>query len=128
MSDGAADPRRFFRQAAAWRPLEFVVWPAAVACLFLFPNRLLLINDIAILGLFAVSLDLILGYAGIVSLGQGARLPIPPQGHFCGTSGADNSGGTLAVNGAAEPAPARFHRRVAPTKIGSNPPFSRRSP
>ena len=32
-----------------------------------------------------------------------ARLPIPPQGHFCGASGADNSGGTVTVNGAALP-------------------------
>src|SRR5258705_11355913 len=32
----------------------------------------LLANEVAIVGLFAVSLDLILGYAGIVSLGHAA--------------------------------------------------------
>ena len=32
----------------------------------------LLLNEIAILALFALSLDLILGYAGIVSLGHAA--------------------------------------------------------
>jgi len=62
----------FFDRAAAWRPLEFVFWAIAVASLFVFPDRLFLINEIAIFGLFALSLDLILGYAGIVSLGHAA--------------------------------------------------------
>jgi branched-chain amino acid transport system permease protein len=38
----------------------------------LFPNRYLILTEIAWLGLFALSLDLILGYAGIVSLGHAA--------------------------------------------------------
>ncbi|MES2101521.1 MAG: branched-chain amino acid ABC transporter permease [Pseudomonadota bacterium] len=38
----------------------------------LLPAHALLLNEIAILALFAVSLDLILGYAGIVSLGHAA--------------------------------------------------------
>ena len=41
--------------------------------LLVFPRRnLILLNEIAILALFALSLDLILGYAGIVSLGHAA--------------------------------------------------------
>jgi branched-chain amino acid transport system permease protein len=36
------------------------------------PSQALLLNEIAILALFAMSLDLILGYAGIVSLGHAA--------------------------------------------------------
>ena len=28
-----------------------------------------------------------------------ARLPIPPQGHYCGASGADHSGAMPRVNG-----------------------------
>ena len=36
------------------------------------PDQYLLLNEIAISGLFALSLDLILGYAGIVSLGHAA--------------------------------------------------------
>ena len=36
------------------------------------PGHALLLNEIAILALFALSLDLILGYAGIVSLGHAA--------------------------------------------------------
>ena len=39
---------------------------------WLLPTQALLLNEIAILALFAVSLDLILGYAGIVSLGHAA--------------------------------------------------------
>jgi branched-chain amino acid transport system permease protein len=44
----------------------------AAASLVVLPERHLILNEIAIIGLFAVSLDLILGYAGIVSLGHAA--------------------------------------------------------
>jgi branched-chain amino acid transport system permease protein len=63
------------RQLAArarWRPLEIVFWLAALASIFLLPSRHLILTEIAILGLFALSLDLILGYAGILSLGHAA--------------------------------------------------------
>jgi branched-chain amino acid transport system permease protein len=39
---------------------------------WLLPSQALLLKEIAVLALFAVSLDLILGYAGIVSLGHAA--------------------------------------------------------
>jgi branched-chain amino acid transport system permease protein len=55
-----------------WGIAEILFWLVALAALFLLPERLLFLNEIAILGLFAVSLDLILGYAGIISLGHGA--------------------------------------------------------
>lgn len=51
---------------------HLLFWGLVVACFFLFPHKYLLINEIAILALFALSLDLILGYAGIVSLGHAA--------------------------------------------------------
>jgi branched-chain amino acid transport system permease protein len=38
----------------------------------LLPSKALMINEIAIIALFALSLDLILGYTGIVSLGHAA--------------------------------------------------------
>ncbi|MBX9991426.1 branched-chain amino acid ABC transporter permease [Phreatobacter oligotrophus] len=60
--------------AREWHPAEFVVWVMAAAAFVLFPRQLLLLNEIAILALFALSLDLILGYAGIVSLGHAAFL------------------------------------------------------
>jgi len=55
-----------------WKIGEIVFWLVAFASLFFLPERHLLLNEIAIIGLFAVSLDLILGYAGIVSLGHAA--------------------------------------------------------
>lgn len=57
-----------------WHPAEIVLWTLALAAYFLFPRQLLILNEIAILALFAISLDLILGYAGIVSLGHAAFL------------------------------------------------------
>jgi branched-chain amino acid transport system permease protein len=55
-----------------WRALEVVFWLVPVLCFFAFPNYLMLGSQIIITGLFALSLDLILGYAGIVSLGHAA--------------------------------------------------------
>ncbi|HXY90593.1 MAG TPA: branched-chain amino acid ABC transporter permease [Xanthobacteraceae bacterium] len=57
---------------ARWRPAEILFWTAAFATIFLLPGRHLILTEVAILGLFALSLDLILGYAGIISLGQAA--------------------------------------------------------
>ncbi|MCW3476424.1 branched-chain amino acid ABC transporter permease [Limobrevibacterium gyesilva] len=58
--------------ATRWRPAEFVFWAAAAASWFLLPDQYLLLNEVAIFGLFALSLDLALGYGGIVSLGHAA--------------------------------------------------------
>jgi len=58
--------------AARWRPAEYLFWALALASWFLLPDRHLLLNEAFIFGLFAVSLDLILGYGGIVSLGHAA--------------------------------------------------------
>ncbi len=57
---------------ARWRPGEIAFWIVVVASGFLFPSRYLIMTDIVRLALFALSLDLILGYAGIVSLGHAA--------------------------------------------------------
>ncbi|MET0544422.1 MAG: branched-chain amino acid ABC transporter permease [Variovorax sp.] len=57
---------------ARWRPWEFAVWVVAFALPLLVPSHALMVNEIAIVALFAMSLDLILGYAGIVSLGHAA--------------------------------------------------------
>ncbi len=55
-----------------WHPAEFAAWGAAGAALLLFPERSLLLSEVFITGLFALSLDLVLGYAGILSLGHAA--------------------------------------------------------
>jgi len=60
------------RANATWRWWEMALGVVAVASYFLAGNHALLLNEIAILALFALSLDLILGYAGIVSLGHAA--------------------------------------------------------
>jgi branched-chain amino acid transport system permease protein len=53
---------------------EVVLWLLAFASPWVLGKHALIINEIAIVALFAVSLDLILGYTGIVSLGHAAFL------------------------------------------------------
>ncbi len=60
------------RNASRWQPAEYVFWLLPVAAFFIFPEDLSLLSQIVITALFALSLDLILGYAGIVSLGHAA--------------------------------------------------------
>ncbi|HTW70253.1 MAG TPA: branched-chain amino acid ABC transporter permease [Acetobacteraceae bacterium] len=54
------------------RPIELLPWVVAVAAYFLASGYLPLGSQIMIMILFALSLDLVLGYAGIVTLGQAA--------------------------------------------------------
>jgi len=75
-----------------WRPLEIAFWLLPVAAFFAFPGNLVLGSQILITGLFAVSLDLILGYAGIVSLGHAAFFGVGAY-----------TAGLLAVHGWGEP-------------------------
>ncbi|MBE7368859.1 branched-chain amino acid ABC transporter permease [Ramlibacter pallidus] len=57
---------------ARMKPWEPVVWLLLFAAPTLFPSHAAIVNEVAIVGLFAVSLDLVLGYTGIVSLGHAA--------------------------------------------------------
>jgi branched-chain amino acid transport system permease protein len=61
-----------FRRSDRWGPLEYLFWCLPVLAYFLFPGNYLLLSQIAITSLFALSLDLIFGYAGIISLGHAA--------------------------------------------------------
>src|ERR1700688_2018704 len=54
------------------RAAEVLPWLAAVLAYFAFPGHLVFGTQLLIMVLFALSLDLILGYAGIVSLGHAA--------------------------------------------------------
>src|SRR6266705_2960547 len=65
-----ASPRAYLQAQTRWRPAEIAFWLATLAPFVLAPNHLVLASQIAITALFALSLDLILGYAGIVSLGH----------------------------------------------------------
>jgi branched-chain amino acid transport system permease protein len=67
-------------------------WIGVVAAGLAFPERMLLLNQVMIAALFALSLDLLLGYAGVASLGQAA---------FFGTGA--YSAGLLAKHGWQEP-------------------------
>jgi branched-chain amino acid transport system permease protein len=54
------------------KPAEALPWLLAIAAFFLLPDRLTFGTQVLIMILFALSLDLILGYAGIVTLGHAA--------------------------------------------------------
>ena len=72
--------------------LEALPWLAAIAAYFVFPAYLALGAQILATILFALSADLVLGYAGIVTLGHAA---------FFGTGA--YTAGILAANGWGEP-------------------------
>ena len=65
-------PQQYLHAQTRWRPVEIAFWLATLLPFVLVPSYLSLASQIAITGLFALSLDLILGYAGIVSLGHAA--------------------------------------------------------
>ena len=65
-------PNNSLLSSGRWKPWEYALWLLALAAPFALPGHALIINEIAIVALFAVSLDLILGYTGIVSLGHAA--------------------------------------------------------
>jgi len=70
--DSTAGPQAYLRSLSRWHPVEIAFWLATLLPYFLFPDYLSLASQIAIAALFALSLDIILGYGGIVSLGHAA--------------------------------------------------------
>jgi branched-chain amino acid transport system permease protein len=80
-----------------WKPFEIAFWLLPVASFFLFPNLLVLVSQIMIVGLFALSLDLVLGYAGMVSLGHAAFFGLGAY-----------TAGLLSVHGWGEPVSGLF--------------------
>lgn len=70
MTASARDPRLWLRRRSRWSVFE-IVFGLAVLLPFLFlPSYLTLASQIAIAALFALSVDLVLGYAGIITLGH----------------------------------------------------------
>jgi branched-chain amino acid transport system permease protein len=55
-----------------FRLIEALPWALAIAAYFAFPDRMTFGSQVLLMVLFALSLDLILGYAGIVTLGHAA--------------------------------------------------------
>jgi branched-chain amino acid transport system permease protein len=64
--------RDALRNSSRYKLWEPIFWILALASPFLLSTHALIINEIAIVALFAISLDLVLGYSGIVSLGHAA--------------------------------------------------------
>jgi branched-chain amino acid transport system permease protein len=71
-TDAATGPTGYLKAQTRWRGIETVFWLATLLPFYFLPDYLQLASQIAITALFALSLDLILGYAGIVSLGHAA--------------------------------------------------------
>src|SRR5947199_4654818 len=94
--------------SSRWRVSETLFWVVVLACPFLFPSRYLIMTDILRLALFTLSLDLILGYAGIVSLGHAAFFGVGAY-----------SAGLLALHGIiTEPVLALIAAGLAATVLG----------
>jgi branched-chain amino acid transport system permease protein len=103
-----SDVGHFAGLHARWHWSEIAFWILALACAFLFPSRFLIMTDIVRLALFALSLDLILGYAGIVSLGHAGFFGV---GAYCA--------GLLSLHGIiAEPVIALVVAGLAATLTG----------
>src|SRR6516164_5508290 len=96
-----------FARRHRYHPLEALPWLAALAAAIVFPNYLPLGSQILATILFALSADLVLGYAGIVTLGHAA---------FFGTGA--YTAGILAANGWGEPLSGLLAGALAAAVIG----------
>jgi branched-chain amino acid transport system permease protein len=96
-----------FARRHRFRTYETLPWLAALAAYFLFPSYLPLGAQILATILFALSVDLVLGYAGIVTLGQAA---------FFGTGA--YTAGILAAHGWGEPLTGLFVAAVTAAVVG----------
>ncbi len=96
-----------FARRHRFQPLEALPWVAALAAFIVFPSYLPLGAQILATILFVLSADLVLGYAGIVTLGHAA---------FFGTGA--YTAGILAANGWGEPITGLLAAAVAAGLIG----------
>jgi branched-chain amino acid transport system permease protein len=69
---GQANPVQYLQAQNRWQWSEIAFWLATLLPFVLAPSYLVLASQIAITALFVLSLDLILGFCGIVSLGHAA--------------------------------------------------------
>lgn len=95
------------QRADRWRPAELAFWLLPFVGYFLFPDNLVLLTQIAITALFCLSLDLILGYAGIVSLGHAAFFGVGAY-----------TAGLLAAHGWGEPVSGLLVAAVVSAALG----------
>ena len=73
---GQANPVQYLQEQNRWHWSEIAFWLATLLPFVLAPSYLVLASQIAITALFVLSLDLILGFSGIVSLGHAAYFGI----------------------------------------------------
>ena len=66
----SSDAAAWLKRQSRLSTFEIVFWLATLLPFFFFPTYLTLASQVAITALFAISVDLILGYAGIVTLGH----------------------------------------------------------
>lgn len=94
LTEDQAPPKRRHHRLAdnRWQPGELLLWAMPCLAFFVFEDHLLLGSQILITALFVLSLDLLIGYSGIVSLGHAA---------FFGTGA--YTAGLLATHGWHEP-------------------------
>jgi branched-chain amino acid transport system permease protein len=102
-----ADPTDIFSRRHRLRWYEALPWVVAVAAFFVFPNYLALGAQILATILFALSVDLVLGYAGIITLGHAALF---------GTGG--YAAGLLAAHGFGAPIPGLVAAAAAAALVG----------
>jgi branched-chain amino acid transport system permease protein len=72
MADARARAVDFMARRHRFGVAEALPWLLALAAFWLFPDRMAFGSQVLLMVLFALSLDLILGFAGIVSLGHAA--------------------------------------------------------
>ena len=96
-----------FARKHRYHPFEALPWLAAAAAYFVFPDYLALGAQILATILFALSADLVLGYAGIVTLGHAA---------FFGTGA--YTAGILAAHGWGEPVTGLLAGAAAAALVG----------
>jgi branched-chain amino acid transport system permease protein len=79
-----------------FRAAEALPWLIAIAAYFVFPDRMTFGSQVLVMIMFALSLDLLLGYAGIVTLGHAAFFGI---GAYTVGLGAAKLGWTEPISG-----------------------------
>ncbi|MEZ5740529.1 MAG: branched-chain amino acid ABC transporter permease [Burkholderiaceae bacterium] len=67
-----ADPRRWIARRHRWQWWEALPWLLAIAAFFVLPDYMAFGSQVLLMIVFALSMDLIVGYAGVVSLGHAA--------------------------------------------------------
>jgi len=72
ITSSSVRPVEYLQGQMRWRPAEIAFWLATLLPFVATPAYLVLASQIAITALFALSLDLILGFSGIISLGHAA--------------------------------------------------------